>query len=370
MRKACIGSEVRVETDAPMSNYKPDMEATKSRWDDFWHGRNTRPMLCATVRRPGVKEVAKPPYAAGYDGNFAPVMDQLAGWAESHEFLGEAIPFFYLEFAANHFSTFLGADLTFIDEGGGWPVQFVKDWQATELSFQRQGKWWRRTVEFAQAIKQRFGDNLMIASPTLVANMDALASVRGENDLLLDMVDSPELIQRALKQVLQAHGEILDTLADLLEYKRLGSINRHGLYCRGRINVPQCDFSCMLSGEMFREFVLPSLKVEMSRFDQVEYHLDGPDATRHVEDLCGIDKLDVIQWVAGAGNDQKDWTWLYDKIARLGKGHFCWSDAAGALRMAKKYRPRKLVYLLGVGSKAEFDECAGRLAELWQEPAA
>jgi 5-methyltetrahydrofolate--homocysteine methyltransferase len=351
-----------------MGVYKPDLDAAKGRWDDFWRGRAARPMLLAVVPRPGVKPVEKPAYAAGHDGNFAPVIAQLAGWAETHEFLGEAIPFHYLEFSADHFSTLLGADLTFPGDGGGWPVPFVEDWARTTLAFQRQSAWWRRTVDFAAALRARFGDSLMIASPTLAANLDALAAVRGTDTLLMDLVDQPELVQRALDQVGAAHGEILGALAELLDYPRLGSINRHGLYVRGRINVPQCDFSCMVSGDMFRRFVLPSLRAEMDRFDAVEYHLDGPDALRHLEDLCGIAKLQVVQWVPGAGNDNRDWGWLHDKIDALGKGQLFWAWRPQlAAELTRRYRSRHLVIILTVENRQQFDDCAGALEEIWRQ---
>jgi len=349
-----------------MSIYKPDIDAAKQCWDCFWKGTNKRPMLSAIISRAGVKPVEKPPYAAGHDGNFDPVLDQLEGWAETHEFLGEAIPFYYLEFAADHFSSLLGADLSFPGEGGGWPVHFVDDWEKSELSFKREGKWWCMTVDLAEAIKRRFGDDIMIASPTLVANMDALVAVRGANDLLFDLVDQPELIRRALGQVLKSHSEILAAFEILFEYRRLGSITRHGIYSRGRINVPQCDLSCMLSGEMFREFVLPSLRDEMECLDAVEYHLDGPDAIRHLEDLCGIEKLGVIQWVAGAGNEKTDWTWLHDRIDGLGKGQLLCVNPDSAVRYAGKYKSRKLFYMLSVQSRQEFDDCAGLLEETWR----
>ena len=352
------------------SQYKHDFAAAQNRWDEFWKGNNSRPILCAILPRKGMKQVPKPAYASGHDGNFAPVLDQLTGWAETHEFLGEAMPFYYLEFAADHFSTLLGADLQFPGEGGGWPLHFVEDWAQTKLAFQRQGKWWRRTVDFAQAIKDRFGDHLLIASPTLVANIDALVAVRGADNVLMDMLDNPEAVQRALQQVLEAHQEILEELSALLDYPRRGSINRHGLYSRGRINVPQCDTSCMLSQELFRQFVLPSLRTEMQRLDAVEYHLDGENALRHLEDLCAIPELSVMQWVAGAGNENRDWTWLFDKIDALGKGQLLWSDFAGSQRIVKKYRSKKLVLQLMVQSQQEFDDLAGRLEQIWREKTA
>lgn len=137
-------------------------------------GENRRPLVSAVIPKPGREPAQKPGYASGADGNPRPVIDQLQRWAETHEFLGEAIPFYYLEFAADHFAALLGADLVFRpNEPGAWAVPFVKDLSGAEIRFRPEEKWWRRTVEFAEALRQRCGGALMIASPTLVDDLDA-----------------------------------------------------------------------------------------------------------------------------------------------------------------------------------------------------
>ena len=92
------------------------------------------------------------------------------------------------------------------------------------------------------------------------------------------------------------------------------------MYSTRPINVAQCDFSCMISPAMFDEFVFPCLRDEFARFGGGEYHLDGADSIRHLESLCSLEDLHLIQWVAGAGDTKGDWSDLYRKIDRLGKG--------------------------------------------------
>lgn len=344
--------------------FKPDFSEAQERWEAFWRGENTRPIVSAVIAKPGIEPVDKPPYTSGFDGHFGPVIDQVLRWAETHEFLGEAIPFYYLEFAADHFATFLGADLRFQEDGhgGGWAVPFVEDWDDVEIRFQRESRWWEKTVEFAQALRERCDGKLMIASPTLVANLDALVAVRGAENLLVDLVEQPEAVHRGLEQVTQAHREILDALAELLDYDAYGSINRHGMYSRGRVNVPQCDFSCMISPEMFREFALPYLRREMDHFDAAEYHVDGPGALKHLEAICAMESLDVVQWVSGAGEPEtQDWTWLYEKIDALGKGQIRGSDCEGIQRMWQQFTSRKLCCTLSATSRQEVDTCIREL---------
>jgi len=77
--------------------FKPDFSEAQKQWKAFWNGKNRRPLVCVTLPKEGMEPVEKPPYTSGADGNFEPVIDQLLAWAASHIFIGEAIPFYYLE---------------------------------------------------------------------------------------------------------------------------------------------------------------------------------------------------------------------------------------------------------------------------------
>ena len=336
--------------------FKPDFEAAQVNWAAFWADELTAPLIAAEVPKPGVEPADKPPYTAGRDGDFGPVIDKLLRWAGTHSFVGAAIPFFYLEFASVHFAALLGADIADDEDGqgNGWVVPFVDDLGEADIHFRPEGKWWERTAAFGEELMRRCAGKVLIAAPTLVANADALAAVCGAERLLTEMIDRPDAVHRALEQIDRAHAEILDALAELLDYDTWGSINRHGMYHRGRINVPQCDFSCMISPAMFREFVQPALRSEMARYDAVEYHLDGPGAVQHLDALCEIDDLDVVQWVAGDGPGQeRDWTDLYLRVDALGKGQIRGGSADALRDWRARLATRKLYWRLSAETREE-----------------
>jgi 5-methyltetrahydrofolate--homocysteine methyltransferase len=286
------------------------------------------------------------------------VIEQTLEWAASHDFLGEAIPLYYMEFAANHFATFLGGDLTFSEtEPGGWSVPCIEDLERADIRFRPESKWWRRTVEFATALKRAFEGKMLIAAPTLVANLDALAALRGTEELIVDMMDRPAAVHRALRQITQAHCQIAQALWNLLDQPRWGSITRHQMYSSGRISVPQCDFSYMISPEMFREFALPYLREEINHLDVAEYHLDGSGAIQHVEAVCSLEKLGVIQWQPGAGNDAtSDWSDLYGRIDKLGKGLIRGGTPDQIKAGWRKSRDRRQFFSVWVKSREEFEQ--------------
>ena len=77
-----------------------------------------------------------------------------------------------------------------------------------------------------------------------------------------------------------------------------------------------------MSPNQFREFIVDSLRQQARKLDHVLYHLDGPDAIKHVDALMEIEEIDALQWTSGDhGPDGtlEDWYEIYDKARRAGK---------------------------------------------------
>lgn len=327
--------------------FKPDFGQARERWIAYWKGESDRPVVASVVPKAGVTPVDAPGYTSGFSGDPEPLVERILAYGRTHEFLGEAIPFYYLEFGPDHFSSFLGGDMERNDDSGAtsWLVPFVEDWDAAEIRFQPQCYWWKRTRDFIRAFRAQLDGKMLIACPTLVAGLDCLAAIRGQEKLAIDLIEQPEAVQRALERVRKAYEEILDALAVELDYGTWGSINRHGFYSPGRTNVPQCDFSCMISEEMFQEFELPCLAHETTQLDHSCYHLDGPGAVRHLEALCSLPNLHAIQWVAGSGNGaQQDWMHLHKRIDELGKGQIFGGNAESIERLTREFKSKQLYF--------------------------
>ena len=343
--------------------FKPDFAAARQTWGDFWEGKNKRPLIEITIPKPGITPTPRPKYMAGCDGNFEPVIDQALAWADSHDFIGEAIPFYFVEFGPDTFAAFLGAELVpSLEHATSWCQPFVKDWDDVEIKFQPTSVWWQRTAEFITALRKRCDGKFLVAPPLLCANLDALAAIRGIENLLMDLIECPEKIKRALDDVNLAYSQALDEYDKLLDTKTYGSINSEGFYTPGRHSRPQCDMSVMISEDMFKEFVIPALEYEASKVDAFVYHLDGPDAIKHLEALCAIENLDLITWVPGDGHKHKNWDWLHDKIAGLGKGYGAYVGDHDRIRhLAQEPYGNKLALTTTAASRAEAEELIASL---------
>ncbi|MFH1476348.1 MAG: hypothetical protein ABIH24_02485 [Verrucomicrobiota bacterium] len=321
--------------------FKKDFDAARKNWGLFWEGKLDRPIIMAIIPRPGKDQVSPPKFGEAFYRKHEDVVDQALRWAESREFLCDAVPCFTPSLMMGFFSAILGAEVIEVREAWGVDtaiVPFVKDLGNVNLKFHRDSKWWEQWVALCECFKRKCAGRLVFGEASLEYNLDILGAIRGTAELMVDFYDNPEGVHNAMRQILKVYNEVMDEYIRIFEFEKYGGVTRHGFYADGLIGVPQCDFGFSIGKEHFDEFALPYLKKEIERLDAVEYHLDGPGNIIHAESICSIDKIGVVQWVAGAGNERKDWTWLYEKINALGKG--LWLGAASpeeAVSLWKKY---------------------------------
>jgi len=347
--------------------FKPDFEVARGNWIAYWKNENKRPPIWVVTPKQGVAPVDLPAYLAGHDGNFDPIVDQVLSWAESHEFVGDAIPNYYAEFGPDSFASFLGADLRFLPrQQTSWSVPFVDEWDDIEIKFQRDGYWWQMTEAFIKALRARCDGKLLITPPALAANLDALAAIRGAEKLLLDLVEVPEKINYALSRVCDAHSEIMQAYAELTDFDAYGTVNCEKYYSPGRQSRPQCDISCMISGDMFREFVIPSLEREAADMENVVYHLDGPEAVRHLDALLEMDWLDAVDFIPGENGIGRDWSKTYKKIIAKGKGYKQMVfDHMNLKRICENPPSRKIFFVTAASTKTEAEELIADIIKIW-----
>ena len=137
-----------------------------------------------------------------------------------------------------------------------------------------------------------------------------------------------------------------------------------GLVAEGRYNVVQNDFACMISQKMFEEFFLEGIILECEKLDRSIYHLDGPDALRHLEALLEIKKLGAVQWVCGAGNEGfRRWIGVYKRIQKARKGVHLGIDITELDDVFANLSPEGIWFshISGVQNKEEADKIIERI---------
>ena len=322
--------------------FKQDFDLTRENWKRFWEGSLPRPIILAIIPKAGAGPIPPPKWGAAFSQDYESVVDQALRWAETHEFLGDSVPYFTPSLIIDLIPSFLGAEIISIQADWGidtHAVPFIKDLNSAEIKFQKDSKWWEKWVTLCECLKRKCSGRLVLG-PAYPGynNLDTLASLRGADNLMMDFYDNPDGVHHAMRQVMKASQDVMNEHCRIFEheFKQYGCVIHHGFYSEGLIGIPQCDFGFNINKKHFDEFALPYLAEEIARLNAAAYHLDGSGNITHVESICSIEKIGVIQWVAGAGNENKDWTGLFEKINGLGKG--LWLDANSPEEAAAQWR--------------------------------
>ena len=341
--------------------FKPDFEEAKKHWQAFW-ARQIINRPCIVIRAPkdGAKKVPAPVYMEGRDGNFDAPMARLLEWAATIYWGGDAIPNYTPSFGPDQFSAFLGAELMWSKEsmGTSWAIPFVNNWDKV-LPFQLkpENKWWKRMLAFVRKLAAATEGKMVLSHLDLHSNMDCLSAIRGPQRILMDLMDIPETIDRAVQSVRQFYQPIYDAIFEAGDMARRGSLGWIAAYHAGKTNTIQCDFICMISPPMFRRYVLPALEEETNYLEHSVYHYDGPGALVHLDDILALKRLDAIQWVPGAGNKPLiEWMDLLKKIQAAGKSLHIYCSPAEVKIAHKQLRPEAVFYDCGAKTEQEARE--------------
>jgi hypothetical protein len=191
------------------------------------------------------------------------------------------------------------------------------------LRFDPENRWWKIHEATLRECASLARGKYLVGCPDLVENIDILASLRGMSTLFMDMVSRPEWVSEKLREINQAYFEVYDRIYEIIKLEDgSAAFEAYKLWGPGKTAKVQCDASTMFSAEMFRKFVVPSLREQCAYLDYSMYHLDGSEEFRHLDALLEIEELDAIEWTPNAnlplGGDPQ-WYDLYRRILDAGK---------------------------------------------------
>lgn len=235
-------------------------------------------------------------------------------------FGGEAFPILNPNLGPDILGAILGCGIEFGEETS-WAIPTIENWEHAEsLEFNPENKWWKKIKQITvEAVNDAKGD-YFVGITDLHAGLDAIVSLRSPEKACMDIYDNPEAIKKATFEILEVFKKVVDELYAITTRNLKGSSNWTGIWHPGKWYVTSCDFICMISQEMFAEFVLPELQEELQWLDASIFHLDGPGALRHLDALLELPRLNGIQWVYGAGQPSAShWIPILKKIQDAGK---------------------------------------------------
>jgi hypothetical protein len=186
----------------------------------------------------------------------------------------------------------------------------------------------------------------------LHTNMDLLAAARGPQALCLDLLDRPEAIDRAMASARAIFPKLWRDIAQAGRMDRLGYGG--GFFSFEGAAVLQCDFSCMISPQMFRRWVVPALEEEAEIVKHACYHWDGPGALKHTDAILATKGLHTLGYVQGAGHGaQADYVPLFQQWQKAGKAVWVGGTIPEIKRMHRELDPARTMYSAWTETPAE-----------------
>ncbi|MDP7396401.1 MAG: hypothetical protein QGF67_11925 [Lentisphaeria bacterium] len=341
--------------------FKDDWPACRRMFTAWWHGEIAdRWALGVLSPSESPCPAAAPPAPPRDERDWLDIQGNLARREASfaQQFYGGAWhPYLTADLGPCPLVVFLGGTPIFGADTVWYEPRSV-DPAKVELRFDSQNPYWQWMVtalrQYRQAAKGRFS----LAIPALVEGLDILAELFGTQKLLTWLLDCPQEVHRLLDELDEIYFQAYDQLYEMVHDETGHSLSHFSVWAPGRAAVIQCDFSCMISEDMFAEFVVPHLERQCARLDYSLYHLDGPDAVRHLEHLVKVPGLTAIEWTPGTGNpyaaDRAWWETVWRPLYAAGKSAHCWAVPADSIEpFVKEFGQKGTLVTTGCESEAE-----------------
>lgn len=286
--------------------YKPDWDGAKQRYLAWWAGEATGRCAIA-VRAPRADADDRPapaprgPIARWTDLDYIRRANE---HRHSHTFYGgEAVPTWHGGYPGNKSITaFLGCPVT-LGPDTGWcePILTEPEPDVRRLKLQKDGPHWQFTVELLKTGARESAGKSIPSIGAFGGSGDTLSGLRGNHQLLLDMMDRPDWVRDADIFLMQVWVEVYNAFHEIIREAAEGSTCWFDLWSPGKFYASQNDFSYMISPKMFRDIFLPTIRMQTEFLDHSVYHVDGIGAFAHVDALSELPDLQALQILPGAG---------------------------------------------------------------------
>ncbi len=296
--------------------YTDHWDDLKNRMTGYWN-REAMDRCCAAIR------VKKPEYQDFGEYNFyfdAEEADRM--WRqrfENHLYIGEALPCLFPYFGTAGIAEYTGCKANRTTRTT-WFEPWLDTPDATPIEYRCPDAFNKQTDTLAELIALSKGDYLVSVTDNCGV-VDALAAIRGTDNLMMDMITDPEFVEEAVRKLLPIYKQTQEELFSLVKENNDGSVlSWMHLWAPQRMAQMQCDLCVMISPEMFDRFVMPELEELTSFLDYPVYHFDGQEQIRHLDSMLSLKNLKAIQWTPVTGQPlTTNFIPVLQKIQKAGK---------------------------------------------------
>ena len=313
-----------------MNTWKPNLEETKKRYINWWNHKGIILNMWEHFQE-GVKphaDIPMPPAPRDLNQKwFDPAWraDYLDWYVAHSSLMADMLPVANTQLGPGSLAAILGG----VFEGGEDTIWIHPNPNYTDdIVFNPNHPNYLLHKDLLKACKQKAQGHYYVGMPDLMEGLDVLAAIKGTDQVLLDTVMQPEVLEHQMQQINDIYFQVFDELYDIIREGDEMAFCYFSSWAPSKMSKLQSDISTMISVDDYRRFVQPFIREQCQKIDYTLYHLDGVGAMHHLDALLEIKELNAIQWTPGVGEPQggsPKWYDLYKKILAHGKSIMaCW----------------------------------------------
>ena len=238
-----------------------------------------------------------------------------------NHYVGDAFPNFYMDFGPAALLVFMDIKPIVKRNCIGFDAKFDLNSIEKILNVKFKGCFWDVGLKLLIESCRRAYGKFMVSVPNLGGLPDIPFLVRGVEGTILDMLRKPNKLHEILDNVFKLWFEAYDTYSNQI-LNALGAMSCWmGVLFPGRGYPVDCDMSIYMTERLFEEFAFKYLANQCELLEYPVYHLDGPEALRHLKRIIQLPGLKAIQWSPGESNpgpEDPKWFHIYKTIHNAG----------------------------------------------------
>jgi len=260
-------------------------------------------------------------------------------------FLGDSLPSIRVDFGPVLLGALLGGR-TEVGSDTTWTHAFIDDdWSnAPDWALDVSHPWWALLCELLDRVAADAAGQYLVMTPDLGGSSDVLLNLRGSEALCMDVFEQPARIVDALASILPAWWRAWSELYRRTTAHGAGLVHWLGVWSDQPYVIPACDFNAMIGPGDFRSLCLPDIQHQARLAGRAVFHLDGPDAARHIDALLEVPELQAIQFTPGDGRPSAmRWVEMFRRIQAADRALYVICPFAEVLSIAESLEPAGLI---------------------------
>ncbi|MEE4194252.1 MAG: hypothetical protein V2J07_03540 [Anaerolineae bacterium] len=326
--------------------FAPDFPRIAQRHEAFWaHQCLDRPLLLSWMNtkpeRPTSKhlEVIREP-----DRWLA---EKYADMCQT-QWIGDSIPHIRVDFGPVIMTMLAGLEPQFVSDTTWYHPIIHDDWSnAPDWTFDDNSTWMQLLLELLHLTAVDAAGRYAVCTPNLGGTDEVLLNYRGSGNLCMDVIDQPERIIEAVQAIHPGWEKMTALLYDTILEHDAPLIQWQHLWSNQPYTLPSSDFNALIGPRDFQKLFMFDIERRAKTVGRASFHLDGPDAARHIDTLLDCEALDVIQFTPGDGKaSARTYGEMFRKVQSRGKSCLIACGKDDVFPLCDVLQPEGLAFLM------------------------